>query len=52
MPYEIKKIGKSYSVINKDTKHAFSKHTTKGKAQAQLRLLLGVEHGLKPRKKK
>lgn len=29
-----------------------AKHTTKAKAEAQARLLRGIEHGLVPRKKK
>jgi len=29
-----------------------AKHTTKPKAEAQVRLLRGIEHGLVPRKKK
>jgi hypothetical protein len=33
------------SVKNKKTGHYFSKNTTKGKAEAQVRLLHGLEHG-------
>lgn len=40
MPYVILKTAKSsYSVINKNTGHVFAKHTTKQKAEAQVRLL-------------
>jgi hypothetical protein len=40
------------SVKNKETGHFFSKNTTKSKAEAQIRLLHGLEYGnLKPKKK-
>jgi hypothetical protein len=43
MPYAILKTGKGYSVINKDTGRVFAKHTTKQKAEAQVRLLHSKE---------
>lgn len=44
MPYAVLKTGKgSYSVINKNTGHIFAKHTTKQKAEAQVRLLHSKE---------
>jgi hypothetical protein len=50
MPYEIKKHAHGdYSVVNKTTGQVYSKHTTKTKAEAQVRLLRGVEHGMTPR---
>ncbi len=55
MPYEIVKdyqLGRPvYAVRNRETgeKHGW---TTKEKAEAQMRLLYGVEHGMKPRKGK
>ena len=55
MPYQIKKIGNKFSVINTQTHHIFSKGTTKKKAIKQERLLYGLENGMlisKPLKKK
>ena len=50
MPYAIQaNPDKSYRVVNTETRKVHSKHTTKEKAQAQLRLLLGIEHGMIPR---
>lgn len=50
MPYSIhKKGGGTYSVTGPSGTHA--KGTTKAKAEAQVRLLRGIEHGMKPRKK-
>ena len=41
-----------YKVVNSSTGKVHAERTTKAKAEAQLRLLRGVEHGtLKPRKK-
>ena len=46
MPYELKKISpKCWQVVNKDTGVVHSKCTTKAKAEAQMRLLYGVESG-------
>lgn len=39
MPFVIKKVGASYQVVNSKTGRVHAKHTTKLKAQAQLRLL-------------
>jgi hypothetical protein len=52
MPYEVKHKGNGrYTVINKETgkEHGL---TTKEKAMAQMRLLYGVEGGMRPRGKK
>ena len=46
MPVKIKKTKKGYRVSTPGGVKA--KHTTKKKAQAQARLLRGVEHGWKP----
>lgn len=47
MPEKIKKVkGGGYQVSGPHGIHA--KHTTKAKAQAQVRLLNAVEHGFKP----
>ena len=45
MPYQIKKHGTKYSVINTQTHKVFSKGTTNKKAVKQERLLYGIEHG-------
>jgi len=50
MPYEIKKDGEDYLVINKDTGETKARHTdpdAKEKAEEQVRLLEGIEHGMK-----
>lgn len=50
MPFVMRKLpGKDeYKVYNKETKKVYSKNTSKEKAEAQLRLLRGVEYGWKP----
>ena len=45
MPYEIKRVGTYYSVVNKDTGKKHSEHSTLENAKAQMRLLEGIEHG-------
>ena len=56
MPYKLEKVryrGKvAYKVkdVFKNVVHA--KHTTKGKAMKQVRLLEAVDHGLRPRRNK
>ncbi len=54
MPYELIQISpRRFSVINKETGEVHAKSTTKAKAEAQLRLLRGVEGGeWKPSKNK
>jgi hypothetical protein len=49
MPYEVKKDGDNYLVINSDTGDVKAKHDSKEKADAQIRLLEGIEHGMVPR---
>jgi hypothetical protein len=39
------------SVVNSETGKVHAKHTTKAKAMAQVRLLMGIEHGMQVRKK-
>jgi hypothetical protein len=39
MPYAVRKRGKKYVVINKNTGHVKGRHATKAKAQRQLRAL-------------
>lgn len=45
MPYEIKRVGTYYSVVNKDTGKKHSEHSTKENADRQLALLEGIEKG-------
>ena len=53
MPYSILKHGNAYKVINSATGQVHAAHTTLPKAEAQVRLLRGIEAGtLKPRDKK
>jgi hypothetical protein len=46
MPYHIKKVGAHFQVHGPSGVHA--KHTTKDKAEAQVRLLNAVDRGWKP----
>ena len=39
MPYSIRRVGNAYEVVNADTGEVHAKHTTKKKAEAQVRLL-------------
>lgn len=48
MPYSIRKTKNGYGVLNTQTKKWKSKDTSKLKAEAQKRLLDGVDHGWKP----
>jgi hypothetical protein len=53
MPYKMYKLQDrdAYRVKNTETGDVLAKKTTKAKAEAQIRLLRGIEHGtLKPRK--
>jgi hypothetical protein len=52
MPYALLKVSGGYSVVNTASGKIHSKHTTLPKAEAQLRLLRGVEHGFHPTGKK
>ncbi|MDE2101943.1 MAG: hypothetical protein KGL39_32150 [Patescibacteria group bacterium] len=49
MPYSIRRVGNAYEVVNTDTGEVHAKHTTKKKAEAQVRLLEERE-GFKPDK--
>lgn len=54
MPYELVKLPRSvfYKVKNIESGEVLAKRTTKDKAEKQVRLLRGIEHGtLKPRRK-
>jgi hypothetical protein len=48
MPYKIKRTGNKYQVVNTETGQAKSKPTSKAKAERQLKLLRGIEHGWTP----
>ena len=48
MPYELVQKGGEWIVRNKETGKLHAKGTTKAKAQAQLRLLHGIDNGWKP----
>lgn len=45
MPYELLHKGKCWSVVNSETGKEHAKCTSKAKAQAQMKLLYGVESG-------
>ena len=52
MPYELKKVGTGYKVKNKETGKEYSKKPIpKARAEAQMKLLYGIEHGMIPTKK-
>jgi hypothetical protein len=51
MPYEVKKEGEDYLIINKDTGETKARHTppdAEQKAKDQVKLLEGIEHGMVP----
>ena len=48
MPYKIVKRGSKFVVINTETGKVKGRHSSRAKAEAQRRLLYGVEHGWKP----
>jgi len=52
MPYSIRKKGNKYIVLNKETGKVKGTHTSRHKAIAQMRLLYGIEGGMKPTGKK
>ena len=53
MPYQIVRKGTGYVVENKETGRQYSKKPQpKSRAESQMRLLQGIEHGMIPRKKK
>jgi len=51
MPYEIRRKDGKWCVYNTDKNENKGCSNTKAKAIAHMRLLYGVEHGMKPRKK-
>ena len=48
MPYAIRRRDGAYQVVNTATGEVHAHHTTRQKAEAQIRLLHMVEHGGKP----
>lgn len=53
MPYEIRKKGTGYVVVNTATgKEHSQKPIPKARAMAQMRLLYGIENGMIPRGRK
>lgn len=53
MPYKIVSIGHGkVKVVNAQTGKVHAKSTTRSEAEKQIRLMQGVEHGMKLRKKK
>ena len=48
MPYEIRKSGNMWEVMNKDSGKSHGKHDSREKAMKQMRLLYMVESGKKP----
>ena len=52
MPYSVRKKGTKFQVINKQTGDVKGTHDSRVKAERQMRLLYGVEHGWKPTGKK
>ena len=48
MPYAMRRKGSKYQVYNKDTGEVKAESTSKAKAERQLRLLRGIEHGWTP----
>lgn len=52
MPYAIRQDGEDYLVVNKETNEVKARHTppdAKEKAEKQVRLLEGLEHGMEVR---
>lgn len=49
MPYQIKQEGEDFLVVNSDTEEVKARHTppdAKEKAEKQVKLLHGIEHGM------
>lgn len=52
MPYAIRARNEKFVVINTNTGQVKGTHATRTKAQLQINLLRGIEHGWKPTGKK
>jgi len=48
VPYEIRRKDGAYEVVNAATGAVHARHTSREKAEWQIRLLRGVERGWKP----
>jgi len=48
MPYSIRKADSKFKVVNKETGKVKGTHTSREKAEKQINLLRGVEHGWEP----
>ena len=44
MPYEIRRAGDKFAVVNLETGRVYARHTSHQKAQRQINLLRAVEH--------
>ena len=51
MPYEVRQRGDKWLTVNARTGKVYGTHDSKAKAEAQERLLRGVEYGWKPSRK-
>lgn len=51
MPYSIRKAGNKFIVIKSTTGEKVAEHDSMEKAKSQIRLLSGIEHGMKVRNK-
>lgn len=51
MPYTIRKYKNKWQVINTETGDVKGTHADKAKAQRQIALLRGIEHGWEPTRK-
>ena len=48
MPYAIRRKGTRYQVVNSETGEVKAESTSRAKAERQIRLLRGIEHGWTP----
>lgn len=48
MPYKVQQVMGGFEVVNTRTGRVHAKHTTRVKAERQVRLLNAVGHGFKP----
>lgn len=50
MPYRIVRKGEHYEVRNAQTGELHARHTSREKAERQVRLLRAIDHGYRPRR--
>jgi len=48
VPYQLRRVRGGYQVVNAATGQVHAEHTSRDKAQRQIRLLHAVEHGWRP----